>query len=195
MMNIHKRQGATRGKTCRTGNNCHKPNCHWHHTQGWLRDGINCRAGNDCNRTDCHFNHQRDIAEYQQQLAQQFAVQQQQQMAYQQQLMMQMVQQQMIQQPIVQQPMIQQPIVQQPVVQKISKESQQFGDKLYPLIQAVEPRLAGKITGMLLEGIKIGNITKEEVEGWMTDNKLLLKKINEALAVLKDHQMRLSKKQ
>jgi len=210
MMNIHKRQGATRGKTCRTGNNCYKPNCHWHHTQGWLRDGINCRAGNNCNRTDCHFNHPRDIAEYQQQLAQQFAVQQQQQMAYQQQLMMQMVQQQMIQQqmvqqqmiqqpivqqPMIQQPIVQQPIVQQPVVQKLSKETQELGNKLHKSIQAVEPKLAGKITGMFLAGFDNGDYTKEEIEGWITDNKLLFNKINEALAVLKDYQMRQSKKQ
>ena len=193
MMNIHKRQGATRGRTCRVGNNCNKPNCHWHHTQGWLRDGINCRTGNNCNRTDCHFNHQRDIAQYQQQLAQQTAVQQQQQMAYeqqqlmayQQQLMMQMVQQQMIQQPIVQQPIVQQPIVQQPV--ELSK--QELGNKLHPLIQAVEPRLAGKITGMLLE------MDNTKLLVLLDDQKALMNKINEALCVLKDHQMKQSKKQ
>jgi hypothetical protein len=188
-MNIHYRQKASRGKTCRNEDNCKKPNCHWHHTQGCLRNGIKCRAGNDCNRNDCHFNHPYQITQYQQEQAHQIAVQQQQQIAYQQQQAMVYFQQQMVQQQMVQQQMVQ-PIIQQPVVQKNSKETQELGNKLHPLIQAVEPRLAGKITGMFLAGFNNGDYTKEEIEGWMTDNKLLFNKINEALAVLKDHQMR-----
>ena len=184
-MNIHNRQKASRGRTCRNEDNCKRPDCHWHHTGGWLRVGIKCREGNGCNNPNCHFNHSYQIAEYQQQQAHQFAIQQQQAMIYQQQMTMVYIQPQMVQRPI----------VQQPVVQKINEEIQELGNKLYPLIQVVNPRLAGKITGMFLEGINTGGYTKEEIEGWMIDNKLFMKKINEALNALKYHQMCQSKKQ
>lgn len=164
MMNIHQRQGATRHKTCRNENGCSNPVCHWHHTEGWLREGIQCRRGNGCSNQACHFNHPRDISAYQRQLAQQSVIQQQQQMAYQQQMMNQYVQ------------MAQQQMAQQSI-----------GNRLYPKIQAMEPRLAGKITGMLLE--------IDNPEELLTDNKKLMDRINEALAVLKDHQAKLAKKQ
>ena len=182
MINIHNRQGKSRGKTCQDKDNCTNPVCHWHHTQGWLRDGIKCRNGNACNHADCHFNHPRDIGAYQQQLVQQFAIQQQQQMAYQQQL---------IQQKIIQQQMIQQQMAQQQMLQNL-------GNELYPFIQSVEPKLAGKITGMLLELVKTGNKSEEEVRQWIAGKKVnqtLIDFINEALCVLKDYQMHQFKKQ
>lgn len=186
MMNIHKRQGASRRKTCRDKDNCPNPVCHWYHTQGWLRNGIKCRNGNACNHNGCHFNHPRDIGAYQQQLVQQFAIQQQQQMAYQQQLINQMVQQQMAQQQ-----MAQQQIAQQQMLQNL-------GNELYPFIQSVEPKLAGKITGMLLESVKIGNKSEEEIRQCIAGKKVnqtLIDFINEALCVLKNYQIRQSKKQ
>tara|TARA_B100001971_G_scaffold63737_1_gene58669 strand:- start:5989 stop:6597 length:609 start_codon:yes stop_codon:yes gene_type:complete len=202
MINIHNRQGKSRGKTCQDKDNCTNPVCHWHHTQGWLRDGIKCRNGNACNHADCHFNHPRDIGAYQQQLVQQFAIQQQQQMAYQQQLIQQkIIQQQMIQQQMAQQQMAQQQMAQQQMIQQQMAQQQMLqnlGNELYPFIQSVEPKLAGKITGMLLELVKTGNKSEEEVRQWIAGKKVnqtLIDFINEALCVLKDYQMHQFKKQ
>jgi len=57
---------------------------------------------------------------------------------------------------------------------------------LFPKIQVVEPRLAGKITGMLLE------MDNTELLVLLSDQRALMNKINEALAVLKDHQQKQS---
>jgi len=57
-----------------------------------------------------------------------------------------------------------------------------IGERLYPKIQVVEPRLAGKITGMLLE------MDNAELMVLLTEQRALMNKINEALAVLKAHQ-------
>jgi len=61
-----------------------------------------------------------------------------------------------------------------------------IGERLFPKIQAVEPRRAGKITGMLLE------MDDTELLLLLEDHNALLNKINEALAVLKDHQIKQS---
>merc|ERR1712087_447039 len=63
-----------------------------------------------------------------------------------------------------------------------------IGERLFPKIQVVEPRLAGKITGMLLE------MDNTELLVLLSENRALMNKINEALAVLKDHQMKQSQK-
>merc|ERR1712048_1307364 len=61
-----------------------------------------------------------------------------------------------------------------------------IGERLFPKIQVVEPRLAGKITGMLLE------MDNTELLVLLTEQRALMNKINEALAVLKDHQQKQS---
>ena len=57
-----------------------------------------------------------------------------------------------------------------------------IGARLFPKIQVVEPRLAGKITGMLLE------MDNAELLVLLSEQRALMNKIYEALAVLKDHQ-------
>ena len=57
------------------------------------------------------------------------------------------------------------------------------GDVLFPQIQVMEPTLAGKITAMLLE------LDMKELQPLLTDHKRLLTKVNEAVAVLKNHQL------
>merc|ERR1712095_251451 len=61
-----------------------------------------------------------------------------------------------------------------------------IGERLYPKIQVVEPRLAGKITGMLLE------MDNDALLVLLAEQRALMNKINEALAVLKDHQQKQS---
>lgn len=58
---------------------------------------------------------------------------------------------------------------------------QLLGESLYPLIQQREPKLAGKITGMLLE------LDNTEIMHIIEDQAALGEKINEALDVLRKH--------
>merc|ERR1719461_2353192 len=58
---------------------------------------------------------------------------------------------------------------------------QVIGEKLFVMIQHRTPQLAGKITGMLLE------MDNTELLMLLEDNMALTKKVNEAVAVLRDH--------
>merc|ERR1712244_124024 len=71
---------------------------------------------------------------------------------------------------------------------KPAEKKRLIGERLFPKIQVVEPRLAGKITGMLLE------MDNTELLVLLSEQRALMNKINEALAVLKDHQMKQSQK-
>jgi len=69
---------------------------------------------------------------------------------------------------------------------KPAEKKRLIGERLFPKIQVVEPRLAGKITGMLLE------MDNTELLVLLSEQRALMNKINEALAVLKDHQQKQS---
>ncbi|KAM6925403.1 polyadenylate-binding protein 1-like isoform 2-T2 [Xenentodon cancila] len=61
-------------------------------------------------------------------------------------------------------------------------QKQLLGERLYPLIQALQPSLAGKITGMLLE------IDNSELLHMLESPESLNSKVEEAMAVLQAHQ-------
>ncbi|KAM4610101.1 polyadenylate-binding protein 1-like [Polymixia lowei] len=61
-------------------------------------------------------------------------------------------------------------------------QKQLLGERLYPLIQALHPNLAGKITGMLLE------IDNSELLHMLESPESLHSKVDEAVAVLQAHQ-------
>jgi len=62
------------------------------------------------------------------------------------------------------------------------QQKQEMGERLYPLVQRIEPKLAGKITGMLLE-----MDTTELLMLLESGDDLLIAKVNEAVIVLKNH--------
>uniref|UniRef100_A0A8C0EM68 PABC domain-containing protein n=1 Tax=Bubo bubo TaxID=30461 RepID=A0A8C0EM68_BUBBB len=62
------------------------------------------------------------------------------------------------------------------------EQKQMIGERLYPLIHAMHPSLAGKITGMLLE------IDNSELLLLLESPDSLRSKIEEAVAVLQAHQ-------
>eukprot|EP01083_Nonionella_stella_P069662 185839_1 len=67
---------------------------------------------------------------------------------------------------------------------KPAEKKRLIAERLFAKIQVVEPCLAGKITGMLLE------MDNTELLVLLTEQRALMNKINEALAVLKDHQQK-----
>lgn len=62
-----------------------------------------------------------------------------------------------------------------------SQQKQMIGERIFPKIQHREPKLAGKITGMLLE------MDNMELLHLLEDETALMSKINEALVVLNSH--------
>ncbi|XP_065103592.1 polyadenylate-binding protein 1-like [Paramisgurnus dabryanus] len=64
----------------------------------------------------------------------------------------------------------------------LKEQKQLLGERLYPLIQAMHPNLAGKITGMLLE------IDNSELLHMLESPESLHSKVEEAVAVLQAHQ-------
>ncbi|XP_069744289.1 embryonic polyadenylate-binding protein-like isoform X3 [Narcine bancroftii] len=64
------------------------------------------------------------------------------------------------------------------------EQKQMLGEHLYPLIHSMHPRLAGKITGMLLE------IDNSELLHMFQSQESLRSKVEEAVAVLQAHQAR-----
>ncbi|XP_045154508.1 LOW QUALITY PROTEIN: polyadenylate-binding protein 1-like [Echinops telfairi] len=62
------------------------------------------------------------------------------------------------------------------------EQKQMLGERLFPLIQAMHPSLAGKITGMLLE------INNSELLHMLESPESLRSKVDEAVAVLQAHQ-------
>ncbi|XP_076597395.1 polyadenylate-binding protein 1-like [Chaetodon auriga] len=63
-------------------------------------------------------------------------------------------------------------------------QKQLLGERLYPLIHALHPSLAGKITGMLLE------IDNSELLHMLESSESLHSKVDEAIAVLQAHQVK-----
>jgi len=62
------------------------------------------------------------------------------------------------------------------------EQKQMLGERLFPLIQGMQPELAGKITGMLLE------IDNTELLHMLESRESLKAKVEEAIAVLQAHQ-------
>ena len=61
------------------------------------------------------------------------------------------------------------------------QQKQILGERLFPQVQALQPELAGKITGMLLE------MDNSEVLLLLDNQEALVAKVDEAIEVLKQH--------
>jgi polyadenylate-binding protein len=61
------------------------------------------------------------------------------------------------------------------------QQKQILGERLFPLVQSLQPELAGKITGMLLE------MDNSEVLLLLDNQEALEAKVEEAIEVLKQH--------
>jgi len=64
----------------------------------------------------------------------------------------------------------------------VAEQKQMIGERLFPLVQELQPHLAGKITGMLLE------IDNAELLHLIDENNMLRAKVEEAVQVLTAHQ-------
>lgn len=64
----------------------------------------------------------------------------------------------------------------------VAEQKQMIGERLFPLVQELQPHLAGKITGMLLE------IENAELLHLIDENPMLRAKVEEAVQVLTAHQ-------
>merc|ERR1711862_725795 len=94
-------------------------------------------------------------------------------------------------QPVMQQPPQPQPAVfiqgQEPLTATMlaaappNEQKQMLGERLFPLISAMHPELAGKITGMLLE------IDNSDLVHMLEHQESLKNKVEEAVAVLQAH--------
>jgi polyadenylate-binding protein len=60
-------------------------------------------------------------------------------------------------------------------------QKQILGERLFPQVQGLQPELAGKITGMLLE------MDNSEVLLLLDNQEALVAKVDEAIEVLKQH--------
>lgn len=60
-------------------------------------------------------------------------------------------------------------------------QKQMIGERLFPLVAKLQPDLAGKITGMLLE------MDNAELLMLLESNEALVSKVDEAITVLKQH--------
>jgi len=69
------------------------------------------------------------------------------------------------------------------------EQKQMLGERLYPLIDAMHPELASKITGMLLE------IDNSELLHMLDSRDSLQSKVEEAVAVLQAHQQKVRQRQ
>jgi polyadenylate-binding protein len=61
------------------------------------------------------------------------------------------------------------------------QQKQMLGERLFPLVQRLQPELAGKITGMLLE------MDNSELLLLLDSPESLTAKVDEAMAVLRQH--------
>jgi len=61
------------------------------------------------------------------------------------------------------------------------QQKQMLGERLFPLVQRLQPELAGKITGMLLE------MDNSELLLLLESPEALSAKVDEAIQVLKQH--------
>lgn len=66
---------------------------------------------------------------------------------------------------------------------ELDMQTQVLGERIYHLVAATQPTLAGKITGMILDSCSF----PEELLTLIEDSNALNEKVNEALKVLKEH--------
>lgn len=88
----------------------------------------------------------------------------------------------MMQRPMDMRQMMQQNNVQQQNMQAQGNEKQMLGEKLYPAVAALQPELAKKITGMMLE------MQNNELLNIVDNPELLKEKVAEAMTVLEQQQ-------
>ena len=155
-----------------------RPFCAFYNKRSGCKNGVHCsfqhvrkdcRFGECCrNKETCHFLHPvQQCVPIQPQPQMQYVPMLSQQYAYAQQYM-----------PVY---YAQQYSVPQPAQMDKTAIKQAFGEKIFPSVQEREPKLAGKITGMLLE------LDNTELSILSEDEGELEKKIKEAMEVLRAH--------